>query len=244
MLELFEQLPICDELIPQQKMPRNLLIVDLETTGLDPKDCEVIEVAASLFDVKHRAVVSSLAFLMPCDSNAAEEINHIPASLSQTSSPWRTGLIMLTELLAVSDCLIAHNAAFDRKWFGRGNLPKIWQPWLCSMIDFEWGSRGGTNLRDLAVNHGVTVAKAHRALADVELLAGVLASREDLEELLEGAVAPKITIAARVSYERREEAKTRGFNWNRLTRRWEKRMTGTTYALSDFPFGTFVVEER
>ena len=203
----------------------------------------MIEVAAALFDVKHRAVVSSVAFLIPCDENGAEEINHIPASLSKVPSPWRTGMVLLNELLAVSDALVAHNASFDRQWFGRGVLPAVWLPWLCTQRDFEWGSRGGANLRDLAVNNGVTVAKAHRALADVELLTGVLANREDLDELLEGAIAPKMTIAARVTYERREEAKTRGFNWNRLTRRWEKRVTKEVYAAMTLPFATFIVDE-
>lgn len=241
MLEVLDQLPLSLELDRRLEVPRNLLIVDLETTGLNPAEDEVIELAAALFDVKHRAVVSSVSFLLPCDQNAAEEINHIPASLSQVSSPWRTGIAFLHELLAVSDALIAHNAAFDSQWFGRGRLPQVWLPWLCSMRDFEWGSRGGANLRDLAVNNGVTVAKAHRALADVELLAGILASREDLEELLEGAVAPKINVIARVTYERREEAKTRGFQWNRLTRRWEKRMTREALAAATFPFATEVV---
>jgi DNA polymerase-3 subunit epsilon len=238
-----EQLLLSQDLDPQKlEAPRNLLIVDLETTGLDPNKEQVIELAAALFDVKHRSVVCSTSFLFPCEENPAEEINHIPASLTRVASPWRTGLILLTELLAVSDALIAHNAAFDRQWFGKGCLPVIWQPWLCSMTDFEWGSRGANGLRDLAVNHGVTVAKAHRALADVELVAGVLASREDLEELLEEAVKPKITIAAKVTYDRREEAKTRAFQWNRLTRRWEKKMTREAYQRSSFPFGTFVVE--
>ena len=37
-----------------------------------------------------------------------------------------------------ADLIVAHNAAFDRKWFGIGPLPIINKPWICSMDDIAW----------------------------------------------------------------------------------------------------------
>lgn len=237
------QLDLAVPELQQANRFRTLCIIDTETTGLDPADSQVLEVAACLFSVDHRTIFQTVSFLIPCEGkNPVEHINHIPADLTRISAPWRTGLAMLNEMLAVSDAIVAHNASFDRQWFGVGPLPAVWLPWLCTMTDFEWGCRGAGGLRDLAANHGVTIAKAHRALADVELVAGVLASREDLEDLLEQATAPKIRIAARVTYERKDEAKSRGFRWNQLKRRWEKTLTAEAYAAADFPFATYQVD--
>lgn len=237
---MVEQLTISREFQEvKNEPPKNLLIIDLETTGLNPDKDQVIEVAACLFSVPHREIVQSLCFLIPCDDNAAQEINHIDPELSRVSTPWRSSLHLLDEMVANADALLAHNSAFDSQWFGKGKLPAVHIPWLCTMTDFDFGCRSAGGLRDLAANHGVPITKAHRALADVELVAGVLSSREDLDDLIEMAVAPKILVVAKVTYERRLEAKERGFRWNAPKKRWEKKMTQAQYSGRVWPFQTF-----
>ena len=235
---MVEQLTLDPVLLNQKpEIPKNILIVDLETTGLDSDSDQVIEVAAALFNVEHREVFQSLCFLLPCEGpNTAQRINHIDPRLTRIEAPWQKSMEMLVGMIGSADVMMAHNASFDSKWFGKGQLPEISIPWLCTMVDFDWGCRGAGGLRDLAANHGVPILKAHRALADVELVAGVLAAREDLDELMELSVTPKIDVAAVVSYERRGEAKERGFRWNSLQKRWEKKMTRQAYLDSEFPF--------
>ena len=242
---MVEQLLISREFRDQKNpVPKTLLIVDLETTGLHPEKSQVIEVAACLFSVEHREIIQSLCFLLPCEGeNEAEAINHIKPELTQVSAPWRSSLHLLNEMIADADAMLAHNAAFDSQWFGIGKLPAVHIPWLCTMTDFDWGCRSAGGLRDLAANHGVPITKAHRALADVELVAGVLSAREDLDDLMASAVAPKITIIANVTYERRLEAKERGFRWNQPKRRWEKRITLAQYKSFDYPFTTKVATD-
>ena len=115
--------------------PASLLILDTETTGLEPECHACLEVGAILFDVASRSVLAQQSFLLPVEANAAEAINRIPAAVTRRPQPWSEGLVWFQHLVETSDVLVAHNAAFDRQWFGRGALPAVDRPWLCSMDD-------------------------------------------------------------------------------------------------------------
>ena len=70
-----------------------LLIIDLETTGLDPKQgSKPIEVAAALFSVKHRDILQTVSFLLPNDKNEAEHINRIKPAITKVDQPWRSAM--------------------------------------------------------------------------------------------------------------------------------------------------------
>ena len=58
-------------------LPKNLLILDTETTGLDAHTDFCIEVGAILFNVGKRSVLSQISFLLPVNENPAESINKI-----------------------------------------------------------------------------------------------------------------------------------------------------------------------
>jgi DNA polymerase-3 subunit epsilon len=136
-------------------VPQRLLILDTETTGLDPQTDRCIEVGAVLFDVAHRSVLSQISFLLPCEHNAAKGVNGIEASLTQQPHPWRQGLQCFEALLDAADLVVAHNAAFDRQWFGIDPLPPIHKSWLCTMEDIRWPAdrqlRPNPSVRDLAL---------------------------------------------------------------------------------------------
>ena len=170
---------------PRRGVPKTLLIIDTETTGLDPENHCCVEVGAILFDVQSRAVLAQQSFLLPAETNAAEPINRIPAAVTRLSQPWKEALHWFQNLLDAADVLVAHNAAFDRQWFGRGELPVVTQPWLCSMEDMRWPAdrqlRSRPSVRDLALAYGVPVWAAHRALTDCIYLAEVFARCDDLE---------------------------------------------------------------
>ena len=63
---------------PEAAGPATLLIIDTETTGLDPEKDRCLEVGAILFDVSARSVLAQQSFLLPVESNAAEPINPDP----------------------------------------------------------------------------------------------------------------------------------------------------------------------
>ncbi|MCP9840452.1 3'-5' exonuclease [Synechococcus sp. J7-Johnson] len=220
--------------------PQHLLILDTETTGLDPERDHCIEVGAVLFHVPSRAVLSQLSLLLPCQSNAAKAINGIDAAVSRLQQPWQAGLIYFQELVASADAMVAHNAAFDRAWFGRGHLPRIEKPWICSMDDLRWPSecrlKATPSVRDLALAYGIPVWAAHRALTDCIYLAQVFERCETLESLLLAGLEPRRLYRAELPYEQRHRAREAGFRWNEpVAKAWSRRLSEREVNELDFP---------
>ena len=208
----------------------NLLILDTETTGLEPVSAQCIEVGAVLFHVPSRSVLSQVSFLLPAPANPAEHVNGIAAEVTRLSQPWQAGLQHFLALLAGADAVLAHNAAFDAKWFGLGPLPAIDKPWICSMDDIEWPPerhlRTAPSVRDLALAYGVPVWAAHRALTDCTYLVQVLERCDNLEDLLNAAMEPKLLYRANLPYAERHKAKQAGFRWNEPVRgAWSRRLS-------------------
>ena len=219
---------------------RTLLIVDTETTGLDPQLDHCLEVGVILFDVPSRQLLAQQSFLLPVETNAAEAINRIPASATNLPQPWRPALSYLRSLLDAADVLVAHNAAFDRQWFGRGHLPATDKRWLCSMEDVRWPAgrqlRSRPSVRDLALAYEIPVWAAHRALTDCIYLAEVFRRCEDLEQLLERGLEPRQLMRAQVSYDDRHLARDAGFRWNEPVKgAWARRLSEREARDLDFP---------
>jgi DNA polymerase-3 subunit epsilon len=123
-----------------------------------------------LFAVPQRTVLMQVSFLLPCRSNPAVAINGIEAATTCLPQPWRAGLACFSAMVDACEAVVAHNAAFDRQWFGHGELPALERPWICSMEDIRWPPdrqlRATPSVRDLALAHAVPVWAAHRALTD------------------------------------------------------------------------------
>lgn len=220
--------------------PGCLLILDTETTGLDPQQHQCIELGAILYDVAHRAVLSQISCLFPCTDNPARAVNGIDPLVSRLPQPWRPALQCFAAMLDAADVVVAHNAAFDRQWFGRDPLPAIDKPWLCSMEDVRWPAdrqlRANPSVRDLALAYGVPVWAAHRALTDCIYLAQVFSRCSDLEALLQAALEPRRLYRARLSYEERHRAREAGFRWNEpVSGAWSRRLSASEAALLSFP---------
>ena len=220
--------------------PQRLLILDTETTGLDPGRDRCIEVGAVLFDVTHRAVLTQISFLLPCDDNPARPVNGIDPAVTQLPQPWPQALQCFEAMLAAADLVVAHNATFDRQWFGLGPLPPITKPWLCSMEDLRWPAdkrlRSNPSVRDLALAYGVPVWAAHRALTDCLYIAQVFERCPELEQLLQAGLEPRRLYRARLSYEERHKAREAGFRWNEpISGAWSRRLSEREAALLNFP---------
>ena len=122
----------------QNKKIENILILDTETTGLDENKDEIIEIGCILFNITSKSVLSQVSFLFPVISNEAEQINGISAEVSNVKQPWEEGLSFFLKLVECSDLIVAHNVEFDKKWFGKGKLPKLEKKWICSLEDINW----------------------------------------------------------------------------------------------------------
>lgn len=212
------------------KIIESILILDTETTGLDSDKDEVIEIGCILFHVTSRSVLSQVSFLIPVESNEAQHVNGISAEISNFKQPWNEGLNFFLKLVDCCDLIVAHNAAFDKKWFGKGKLPKLHKKWICSLEDVNWGFnkliKNRPSVTNLALGFGVPVWSLHRALSDCFYLSEVFKKCDDLELILLKALEPRLLYKAIVSYEDRYLAKNAGFRWNDpIQGAWTRRLT-------------------
>lgn len=221
----------------------NVLLIDCETTGVDPKKDKLCEIGAILFSLQHRAVIQQISFLLPVDENPAYEINGISPDLfdrrydpdgSSLEESWN----VLGNLLSTADACVAHNADFDRQWVPPWMLSK---PWVCTCTGITWpGLRPRPSLRDLALHYGVPVWAAHRALTDCIYLAQVFERDPLLGAHLEEGLLPQKLVAACVSYDEKELAKAAGFYWVPEARQWRRKCNDVQIAA--LPFQVRVVD--
>ena len=221
---------------------RRILILDTETTGLDPKVDSTIEVGCILYSVEHAAPLEYFASLIHAETNAAESVNRISVDMLRDAPQGDDVWPRLFKLAARADAIVAHNATFDR-----GFVPAMFRdlrPWICSKDDLRWPkqTKEGASLVSLILEHDLGICMAHRALADCDMLARLFTRAAelgaDLSAMLERGMRPKAEFAALVSYDDRALASTAGFRWNQPGR--EKQWT-RTMAIEDaaaLPFQT------
>lgn len=214
---------------------RTILVVDVETTGLDREHDEVIEVGWVLWSVEHRTMLDVRSALLPAKSNPAEAVNGIPeAALADgDASVWRD----FERRASLADALVAHQADFDRAFIERYATTS--KPWVCTREDMRWPrAAAGTSLTHTALAHGCAVVAAHRAVNDCLLLVRLLESVADVDERLDAALAhaklPKVRVVSLAPYEERETVKAHGFKWDPQRRQWWRVMAIEDAA--DFPF--------
>lgn len=215
----------------------NLLVLDLETTDLEPEKGAIIELGAALYDTAADCVLWQYGTIVYTEKeNTGEFVNKIPRNVIDASKalPSSTNPISpIAELIQnnLVDIIMAHNADFDRSWIEKkfgvmvkpGTRDRI--PWLCTISDLEYGEGFPCRkLSHMALEMGITVGETHRALADVLLTIEVLRRLPDLEDQLQVGLAPRGTFAAVVSYRKKDLAKAAGFSWRPETKQWVKKL--------------------
>lgn len=203
-----------------------VLILDTETTGLDPHTDRAIEVAAVQYSLEEASVVQAYSQLIAGGPNPAESINHIPSKALEWGDYAADVWERVSAMAKPCDAILAHNAAFDRRWVP-SDFPNI--PWICTLNGITWPVQGdGRNLVAIALAHGLGVVDPHRALADCLLIARLLTRcRElgtDLNAMLARGLRPQATFQALVSFDHKELAKAKGFQWDASARKWIREM--------------------
>lgn len=205
--------------------------IDVETTGLDHRRAEVIELAMQRFRLDdHGAIVETgrpRSWLEQPSEPIPAQITRItgladPDVAGRTISDGEaSGLIM------GSDFVVAHNAAFDRGFVER-RLPLIaGRPWVCSLADLDWSGLGfeGRTLSALLGRMG-WFFDAHRAETDVTALLHLLDHRFDdggtvAGRLVQCARRPTWVVdTAQAPFSAREVLRERGYRWDPGRRLW------------------------
>lgn len=190
-----------------------ILIVDVETSGFDPEKDHLVEAAVLLWDVPHRTTLHQASWIVRAPSNAAQNINHIPAGLLVDGRDRELVNKTVAAWAANADAIVAHNADFDTKW-----LPPFDKPIVDSAWDIAWPmATDNRQLHALCLAHGLAVFEAHRALPDCQLLARLLERcaelGQDVGELLRRAMRPKTKVYSLAPFEMKDVVKAHSFRW-------------------------------
>ncbi|KQQ13637.1 hypothetical protein ASF53_11735 [Methylobacterium sp. Leaf123] len=204
---------------------RNGLIIDLETTGLDPAYHEIIEVGLLPFTytVDGRLVAAGTpygSFQQPFGA-ILPEITRLTGIDGVMVEGRMIDRAQVNSLVAEADLVIAHNANFDRK-FAEDLCPALAaKPWGCSLMMVPWAAEGmGSKLCYIAADLGF-IYSAHRAVDDCQATLECLArplpqsGRTGFSYLLERAFEPVHRIkAVRAPFEAKDALKARRYRWD------------------------------
>lgn len=212
---------------------RHAAIVDTETTGTDPANDRIIELAVVVFEYSAASgdvgrVLGSLDALedpgipIPAASTAIHGIT------DEMVAGRRIDDAAVARLLDGVGIVIAHNAGFDRK-FLEPRLPVFTAlPWGCSWQEVPWSEAGieSSKLEYLAYRHGFFY-EGHRAEIDCLALLEVLrrpfaeSGGTALRQLLDSARAPSYRLwASNSPFESKDVLKKRGYWWDAGRRCW------------------------
>lgn len=211
--------------IPEQDT-RLGLFVDVETTGLDPSKDEIIELAMMPFRYSLEGIIVDVGEpfdrLREPSAPIPPDITALTGITDAMVAGQKIDPDEISQFALPAAVIIAHNAAFDRKFLERFCPSFSFKPWACSMSEIDWAAEGfeGTKLAYLAAGCGFFYDR-HRAandcLAAVELLSRVLPKSgiNALAVLLACARRPTWRIWAEGSpFEFKDQLKLRGYRWN------------------------------
>lgn len=202
---------------------KKLLLLDVESTGLDPAKDHLAEVGLVQWSVEHHCTLASASWLVRAPSNEAEKINRIPAAaLVDAAEPDRVRELV-RRWAEPCDAVMAHNADFDRQW-----VPDLGKPWIDSAWDLELPvACSDRKLTDIMLAHGLAVLDAHRALTDCQMMARLLERCVelcwDVDNMLAKALRPKVRVVAinhGFDAAKNQLYKTAGFRWSPESKEW------------------------
>lgn len=209
------------------------VVVDVETTGVDPTRDKIIEFAARMFwatyDGEVVAVGPSRSWLEDPGEPLSPEIVRL-TGLTDGELAFRSiNDAEVAEMLVRADFIVAHNARFDRPLVERRFPTRAGLAWCCSCQDIGWAAHGfeGRGLGWLLAQCG-QFHEGHRAAADVDatiaLLRQVLPNgRTALAEMLDVAERPGwIVSAVGAHFDVKEGLKARGYRWHAEASVWRR----------------------
>ena len=210
---------------------RVAVIVDCETTGLDPTKDRIIEIAMRRcrFDASGAIVEIGTVrtWLEDPGFSVPPEISRITGLHDEDLAGQAIDTDAATEMLFSADVVIAHFAGFDRP-FAEARFPgAAGLAWACSLSEVPWAdlSFEGRSLGYLLAQMG-WFYRPHRAQSDVTALMHLLSHRCNdgervLAKLVNKAERPTVRIDARLpDYSLRFAFKGRGYNWDAPGKSW------------------------
>lgn len=164
-------------------LPEEFIVFDLETTGLSPHDCEIIEIGAIKVNRDSGEHITFQALVKP-SIPIPSKITHITGITQKMINKDGEDIkAVIPEFLDfIGDLrLVAYNARFDMGFINAAVAKqglKIKNPHSCAlkMARRAWPDLESYKLVDVAERGGLSAKGNHRALKDAELTMTVYAS--------------------------------------------------------------------
>ena len=210
----------------QETSPRLGLIVDVETTGLDPDQHKIIELAMLPF---HFSSEGRIFDVRPDYAGFEDPGEPIPPDVIDlkgiTDAEVRDQSLdetIVNSLVEASSLVIAHNAGFDRRFLERRIPSFIDKAWACSLAQIPWSEEGLASCKlDYILGQLGFFFDDHRALADCQAVLHLLtldlpkSGRLIFKTLLETARRPSIRLwAIGAPFDAKDLLKARGYAWS------------------------------
>jgi DNA polymerase-3 subunit epsilon len=205
---------------------KTAILLDVETTGLDQRKDEVVELGMVKFDYLPDGRIAGVRDIFSSFNEPSAPIPPEVTALTGITNEMVTGhRIDEAAVSSFADdavIVIAHNAGFDRKFAERYWPVFQRKAWGCSATEIEWrrhafeGSRLGYLLNGAGFFH-----QAHRAIDDCHALLEILAfelpaiGTSALAVLLEHARNRTMRVWAEQSpFELKDSLRRRGYRWS------------------------------
>lgn len=208
-----------------EQTTKTAILLDVETTGLDQRNDEIIELGMVKFDYFPDGHIAGVRDVFTAFNEPTVPISEITALTGITDEMVAGHRIDQGEVegfVADAVIVIAHNAGFDRKFAERYWRFFEAKAWGCSATEVEWrkhgfeGSRLGYLLNGAGIFH-----QAHRAVDDCHALLEILSldltttGMPALAALLGQARQKTIRVwAERSPFDLKDVLKRRGYRWS------------------------------
>jgi DNA polymerase-3 subunit epsilon len=199
------------------------LVVDVETTGLDHRRDEIIELGMIAFvhDTEGRIgpVVGALSMLHEPTVEISAEITRLTGITAEMVAGQAIDMAVVRALLEPAEIVIAHNAKFDRAFCERLDESFRHKAWACSVAEVPWREIGfeGAKLGYLVNGCGL-FHNGHRAVDDCHALLEVLAHEpgggSGFAHLLRSSARTRVRVWAEwAPFDMKDVLKGRGYRW-------------------------------
>lgn len=216
------------------------LILDVETTGLEPGKDTIIEIGLLEFAVegdKPPQIIRTYGALQDPGHDISPEIERITgistAFVKGQTIDWQ----VVHSFFARASIVIAHNADFDRRFMEASGQMAAFKPhWGCSMRHINWRGLGFNSLalNYLAADHGFVNGFAHRAVFDCATTFRLV--QPHLNELIIRSYEREYIVKAVSSpFESKDVLRERGYRWDPVERCWG-RVIGETALVEERQF--------
>ncbi|MCP2213979.1 3'-5' exonuclease [Bradyrhizobium diazoefficiens] len=211
---------------PVDQAVKTGILLDVETTGLDLQKDEIIELGMVKFDyVGDGRIVGVRDVFASFDEPSIPipaEVTSLTGITDEMVAGHRIDASAVESFVQDAVIVIAHNAAFDRKFAERFWSVFEHKAWGCSATEVEWRRHGfaGAQLGYL-LNGAGFFHHAHRAVDDCHALVEILsvelapAGAPALAVLLERARRKTVRVWTEQSpFDLKDALKRRGYRWS------------------------------